>query len=82
MEIIHILRNFLHKLLTSGVIEFHHYYVIIILSSMSADIAVNISRNNYVLTFWKLIYIVFSAIHLSCSPKMEEVFAVRTLSLQ
>lgn len=49
---------------------------------MSADITVNISRNNYVLTFWKLIYIVFSAIHLSCSPKMEEVFAVRTLSLQ
>ena len=24
MEIIHILRNFLHKLLTFGVIEFHH----------------------------------------------------------
>ena len=32
------LRNFLHKPLTLGVIEFHHYCVIIILSSMSADI--------------------------------------------
>ena len=45
-------------------------------------VTVNISRNNYVLTFWKLIYIVFSAIHLSCSPKTEEVFAVRTLTLR
>ena len=34
----HILRNFLHKPLTFGVIEFYHYCVIIILSSMSADI--------------------------------------------
>lgn len=32
------LRNFLHKPLTFGVNEFHHYCVIIILSSMSADI--------------------------------------------